>query len=105
MFVVRWFGVVLVVIAVMLIGADLIATLEGTDTFVVRSMDRTLMLVGYDVTPAITAQVPVGLANVMLTIVGLPACAIFGGLGFTLVLLSPTPKQGRRLPAPPPISR
>jgi hypothetical protein len=102
MFLVRWFSIVLVVIAVMLLGADLVSTLE-MKTMVVRSLDQVLILFGFDVKRAVLANGASPVADATLYITGFPAWLMFGFLGF--VFSQPTPKTTRPLPAPPPISR
>ena len=102
MFVVRWFSIVLVVIAVMLLGADLVSTLE-MKTMVFRSLNQVVILFGFDMKRALLANGPSPLADATVYIIGLPAWLMFGFLSF--VFSQPTPKPTRSLPAPQAIGR
>jgi len=49
--VIRVLSLALIVIALMLLGADVVSTLEMPGHLVVRSLDRILMLFGIDMSP------------------------------------------------------
>jgi len=57
MFIIRWLSLVLRVIAVMLLGADLVSTLEKHALFI-RSIEQILMLFGADAKLAVQANFP-----------------------------------------------
>ncbi len=57
MFIFRWLSIVFIVTAVMLLGADLIGTLEKK-ALVIRSLQNVLLLFNYDATQALVANFP-----------------------------------------------
>jgi len=106
MFIIRWLSLVLIVIALMLLGADVVSTLEKHGELVIRSLEQILMLFGIDAKLAVQSNFPPQLANVCVTVIGWPAWATFGVLGVILALIAPAPrKPSRPLPSPPPIAR
>jgi hypothetical protein len=105
MFIIRWLSLVLIVIAVMLLGADLVSTLEKHALFI-RSVEQILMLFGADAKLAVQSNFPSLIANVYTTLIGWPGWAMFGLLGVIFALIASTPrKPSRPLPSPPPIVR
>jgi len=105
MFFIRWLSLVLIVIAAMLLGVDLVSTLEKHALFI-RSIEQILMLFGADAKLAVQANFPALIANVCTTLIGWPGWAMFGVLGviFALIALPPR-KPSRPPPSPPPIAR
>jgi len=104
MFIFRWLSIVFIVTAVMLLGADLVGTLEKK-ALVVRSLQNVLLLFNYDATQALVANFPNQLVHVSIAIVETPSWITFSLLAFVFAVIAPTPKPVRPLPPPPPIPR
>jgi hypothetical protein len=103
---VRFLGLMFVVIGLMLLGADCVSTLEMPGSLVVRSLERILMLLQIDAKTYVELNFEPWLASPSLAILATPASAVFGLLGILLWLLG---LAGHREPAPaskaPPIHR
>jgi hypothetical protein len=104
MFIFRWLSIVFIVTAVMLLGADLVGTLEKK-ALVIRSLQSVLLLFNYDATQAFVANFPRQLVQVAVFIVEAPGWITFSLLAFVFAILAPAPKPVRPLPPPPPIPR
>lgn len=109
MLVFRLFGFGLIVLALMLLGADLVSTLEKNGEVVIRSLDQILLLLGGDPKPWLHEQLSPTLANASLTVLSWPGWAVLGIPGIIFGMLSAGPHEKRRgppaPPAAPPISR
>ncbi len=106
MFIIRWLSVILIVVSLMLLGADVVNTLEKHGELVVRPLEAIIMLFGYDAKAAIQGSFPPQLANVCLPIIAWPGWLIVGSVGVVLALLAPAPRPAvRALPPAPPIPR
>ena len=81
MFIFRWLSIVFIVTAVMLLGADLIGTLEKK-ALVIRSLQNVLLLFNYDATQAFVANFPPQLVRVSVAIVETPGWITFSLLAF-----------------------
>jgi len=91
----RVISVFLIVIALMLLGADVVSSLEQTSGgTVVRSFSHILMLCGFDLPPQF-AQIGIG-------IVSMPGWGVMGFLGALLGLMSAS-RSARRPSVPPPL--
>jgi hypothetical protein len=106
MVVFRWLSLVLIVLALMLLGADIVSTLEAAGGTVVRSLDRVLLLVGFDAKPWVQTKFPPGVANAFLAILSTPGWVTFGIIGVILVLIVPArrARHAHEAPPSPPIS-
>src|SRR5262245_627830 len=104
MLVFRWLSLVLVVLAVMLLVADLVGTLEKK-VFVIRSLQDVIVLFGYDTKAHVIADWPLLLVNPALWIIGAPSWLTLGFLGSACAVIAPSTKRVRALPPPPPIPR
>ena len=104
MFIFRWLSIVFIVTAVMLLGADLVGTLEKK-AVVIRSLQNVLLLFNYDATQALVANFPPQLVRVSVMIIETPGWITFSLLAFVFAVIAPTPKPVRPLPPPPPIPR
>ena len=104
MFIFRWFSLILIVLAVMLLGADLVGTLEK-HVLVVRSLQDVVMLFGYDTKESLIANFPQQLVVVGDRILASPGWLVFGIVSFLLAVIAPSSKAVRPLPPPPPIPR
>ena len=104
----RLFSVVLVVLALMLLGADVVSTLEKNGEAVIRSLDQILLLMRVDATPWLQQKLPPQAANVGVAILSWPGWAVLGVPGTLLGMLTGVaPWERRRVPPPPsaPINR
>lgn len=88
----------------MLLGADLIGTLEKK-VLVIRSLQDVLVLFNYDATQALVLSFPPQIVNFAVAIISLPGWATFSVLAFCFAVIAPSPKPYRPLPPPPPIPR
>ena len=104
MVVFRWLSVVLIVVAVMLLGADLVGTLEKKFV-VLRSMQDILILFSYDAKQALVVNFPPQLVNAAVMVVDTPGWLTLAFLAFVLAIIAPSSKPVRPLPPPPPIPR
>src|SRR5262245_46905422 len=105
MFVIRWFGLVLLMVALMLLGADLVNTLEKHGELVIRSLEQILMLFGFDAKLWFQSNFPPQLANVSMTLISWPSWLIFGVLGVIFALIAPPTKKRAKAPPSPPLAR
>ena len=104
MFIFRWFSLIFIVVAVMLLGADLVGTLEKK-ALVIRSFQDVLVLFDYDAREALVASFPPQVVNVTVTIIEAPSWLMLAILAFFFAVIAPSSKQVRPLPPPPPIPR
>jgi len=104
MVVFRWLSLVLIVVAVMLLGADLIGTLEKK-ALVVRSLYEIVVLFNYDAKPVLIATFPGQVVNAIVLVIESPAWLTLGFLAFFFTMVAPSSKPVRPLPPPPPIRR
>ena len=105
MFIIRWFSLVLMVVALMLLGADVVNTLEKHGELVMRPLEQILMLFAIDSKLWVQTNLPPQLANICILILGWPSWLTFGVLGVILALIAPATKKPAKKQAPPPISR
>lgn len=99
----RWLSLVLIVVAVMLLGADLVGSLEKK-AVVIRSLYDVLVLFNYDAKPSLVATFPPQVVNVVVMVIESPGWLILAFLAFFFTIIAPSPKPVRPLPSPP-ISR
>ena len=104
MIIFRLLGLLLIVLALMLLGADVISTLEKNGEIIIRSLDQILLLLGIDSIPWFEQKLGPQFAHGMAIIFSWPAWAVLGVPGVLLGMLAANPRQRRHLP-PPPISR
>ena len=100
----RWLSLILIVLAVMLLGADLVATLEKK-AFVVRSFHDVLALFGYDTKQFLIVNLPPQLLTVAVTVVEAPGWLTLATFAFFFAIIAPSSKKVRPLPPPPPLPR
>src|SRR5262249_39877898 len=89
----------LIILAIMLAGADIVSTLESRGT-VVRSLDHILMLFGYDPKPWIQSISIKSVAEFALTTQSWPGwafLAVVGVLIHTLIALGHSRRRRRRM--------
>jgi hypothetical protein len=97
----RWLSLTLIVLALMLLGADIISTLEAGSGVVVRSLDKILLLFGVDAKPWIQTTFSSTIANGFLAVLSSPGWATFGVVGVVFTLIVPGRRE-RREPAAAP---
>ena len=103
MAILRVISVFLIVIALMLLGADVVSTLEQTGGgTVMRSFDRILMLFGFDAGLWFAQKLPPQFAQVCIAIVSAPGWAVTGVPGALLGFVSAGRSERRSPPKPPP---
>jgi hypothetical protein len=103
MIVIRWFSLLLIVLALMLLGADIVSTLEMPGAVVVRPLEKIFMLFGFQSRPWVEANFAPWLVNPSLAVLASPGWAILGILGVIFSLLAPSrrPKPKAAPNAPP----
>jgi hypothetical protein len=104
MFIFRWLSVVLIVLAIMLLGADLVATLEK-HVLVIRSLQDVIMLFSYDTKAALISHFPQQIVAAGNIILDSPGWIVFAIIAFIFGIIAPSSKAVRPLPPPPPIPR
>jgi hypothetical protein len=104
MFIFRWLSIVLIVVAVMLLGADLVGTLEKK-ALLIRSLQDVLVLFNYDAGQSLVASFPPRVVNVADLIIEAPSWLTLAVLAFFFAVIAPGTKRARPLPPPPPIPR
>lgn len=107
MLIFRLIGLVLIVLALMLLGADLVSTLEKNGETVMRSFDQILLLVGVDAKPWLQQLLSPPFANGFVAVLSWPGWAVLGIPGAILGMLA-AGRRERRQPLPPsspPINR
>src|SRR5258705_8760138 len=102
MVILRVISVLLIVLALMLLGADVVSSLEqsGGGT-VLRSFSRILMFFGFDAEQWFAQHLPPQFVQICISIVSGPGWAVVGMPGVLLGLLS-AGRSGRRPPPKPP---
>jgi hypothetical protein len=91
---VRWFSLLLIVLALMLIGADIVSSLEMPGVVMVRSFDKILMLFGTDLKPWVQTSIPPALVSPGLSVLAAPGWAVIGVLGVVFSLLGQMGRGG-----------
>jgi hypothetical protein len=108
MIVFRLIGFTLIVLALMLLGADLVSTLEKNGDTVIRSLDQILLLLRADPKPWLQQQLSPSFANAAFVVLSWPGWAVLGIIGVILGMLGAghrEPRSPLSPPAPPPINR
>jgi hypothetical protein len=103
MIILRLFGLLLIVVALMLLGADVVSTLEKSGATVIRSFGEVLLLLRIDAIPWCEEMLGVRLAQGIGIILSWPSWAVLGVPGAVLGMLASGPRQ--RSVAPPPLKR
>jgi hypothetical protein len=101
MLIFRLFGLLLIVLALMLLGADVVSTLEKNGEVVIRSLDHVLLLLRIESLPWFERTLGPQFARAMAVVFSWPAWAVLGVPGVLLGMLAGTPRQRRRLRSPP----
>ena len=104
MIVLRLFGLMLIVLALMLLGADVVSTLEKNGDIVIRSLDQILLLLGFDAVPWFERSGSSQFARGMAVVFSWPGWAVLGVLGVLLGMLAAVPRE-RQSRRPPPLKR
>jgi len=82
----RWFGILLLLHALMLLGADEISTIENGGIRTIRSLDQILSLYRADPEPFL-ASIPEWLAGALTWVVMLPGWGVLATIGAALALI------------------
>ena len=102
----RFLSLVLIVVALMLLGADVVTTLERGGQTIVRSFDQVLKLVGIDTVKALPAGAPPQFVALWVAVLSWPGWAVIGVPGALLGIAVSGPRKAKPPPpAPPPIVR
>jgi len=102
----RFFSLALIVLALMLLGADVVSTLEQGGMTVVRSFAQVLKLVGIDAMKALPADAPPQVVAAWTTVFSWPGWAVIGVPGALLGIVASGPRKSPPSPPhPPPIVR
>lgn len=104
MVVFRWLSLIFIVVAVMLLGADLVGTLEKK-AIVIRSLYEIVVLFNYDAKPWLIETFPAQVVNGVVMVIEAPGWLTLGFLAFAFTIIAPPSKPVRPLPPPPPIPR
>lgn len=88
----RFLAIALIVLALVLLGGDVVTSLEKGD-IVMRSMTETLALLGADPTHWVETTLPAPVSDVAETILSWPGWAILGVLGLVIGALSLGPRE------------
>ena len=102
----RFLSLVLIVLALMLLGADVVSTLEQGGGTMVRSFADVLKLVGVNAVNALPGDAPPQFVSVWMTLISWPGWAVLGVPGALLGIVASGPRKTPPPPAaPPPIVR
>jgi hypothetical protein len=102
----RFISLVLIVVALMLLGADVVTTLEQGGQTMVRSFDQVLKLVGIDAMTALAQDAPSQFVALWTAVLSWPGWAVIGVPGALLGIVASGPRKPPKAPpAPPPIVR
>ena len=88
MVILRLLSLICLVVALMLLGADVVTTLEKGGEFTIRSLDQVLTLVGASPKAWLEATLPGAVSGVTTIVLGWPGWAPLGVLGVVLALVS-----------------
>ncbi len=105
MFIVRWLSIFLVVVAVMLMGADLVSTLEKGGALVIRPFGQILILLGFNASTWAQTSLPPQLVSAAQAVLSWPGWLVVGVPGGLLAALSPPSPEKESVPETPPIHR
>src|SRR5437764_14195762 len=101
----RFLGILLIIVSLMLLGADVVSALEHSDAMIPRSLNQILVLFGFDAMEWLAQNLPVQFAQACITVVSWPGWAVMGIPGVVFGLLAAS-RTDRRPPKPlPPIDR
>ena len=106
MTILRLISILFIIVAVMLLGADVVSALEQTDEMIPRSLNHILVLCGFDAMEWFAQNLPLQFAHFCITVVSWPGWAVIGVPGVVLGLLTAGRTERRPPPKPlPPIHR
>jgi hypothetical protein len=104
MIIFRLLGLLLIVLALMLLGADVVSTLEKSGETVIRSFGEILLLLRIDALPFFERTLGPQFAQGMMVIFSWPGWAVLGVPGALLGMLAGASRE-RRVSRRPPIER
>jgi hypothetical protein len=88
MVILRLLALIFIVVALMLLGADAVTTLEKGGAIMLRSLATDLALVHGDPSMWVQMALPASIANVLMIGLGFPGWAVIGVLGVLLAAIS-----------------
>jgi len=89
MVVIRLIGVILLILALLLLGADAVTSLEQGGGFATRSLDYFFEILAWgSLSSSVEANLPIAVATFLVSALSLPAWLLIGGLAIILVLIS-----------------
>jgi hypothetical protein len=100
MIIFRLLGLLLIVLALMLLGADVVSTLEKGGEPVIRSLEQILSLLRIDALPWFERTLGPQFTRGMAVVFSWPAWAVLGVPGALLGMLSSRRRKRRALPPP-----
>ena len=101
MVVIRWLSLVFLVLALMLLGADIVTSLEAQAGFKIRSLDTILLLFNADLKAWVLATFSGSVQNALTSLLAAPAWAVTGVLGVVFSVLTPNRRIKAEKEAPP----
>ena len=75
MTILRLISILFIIVAVMLLGADVVSALEQTDEMIPRSLNHILVLCGFDAMEWFAQNLPLQFAHFCITVVSWPGWA------------------------------
>ena len=94
MIVVRLAGLLLIIVALMLLGADVVSAFEAGGEFLTRSLDQIIaMLTGASPMSWLEAALPPSLASLVTIALRLPAWLSIGLVGLIMALIAGSGKD------------
>lgn len=101
MLIFRVIGLFLIVLALMLLGADMVSTLENGAGTTIRSFAQILALLGAD-TGTWIERLPPLIATVLAAVFSWPGWAVVGVPGVLFAMVGGPSRSKHRAPPPPP---
>ena len=98
----RIIGLFLIVLALMLLGADVVSTLEKNGGATIRSLAQIILLFGADPAVGIPQRLPPFAASVLLAVLSWPGWAVLAVPGILLAMAGGSSRNKGRAPPPPP---
>jgi hypothetical protein len=101
MLIFRVIGLFLIVVALMLLGADVVSTLENNAGTTIRSFAQILALFGADTNTWVERSPPL-IAGVLAAVFSWPGWAVVGIPGVLFGMMGGSARKKHRAPPPPP---
>ena len=105
MTILRLISILLIIVAVMLLGADVVSALEQTEEMIPRSLNHILMISGFDAAEWFAQNLPLQFGHLCIIVVSWPGWAVIGVPGLVLGLITAGRTENRPPKPLPPIHR